>query len=523
MKRSLRVRATLLFVGLTALLLIGIWVANNLLLERFYVDSKVAAMRIAYNEIDDLVEKRRAVGGSIRDEFPGNGSFDSGEQTEGVQLLRRLGDQNNIMTIIIDSASDYPIVSSGRDAAFMMDRVRQYILGWQEPGYEGNETILETANYTIQKSYYNLSNSYYLECWGFFSDNQTICLLSMPLASIAESVDLTNRFLGYVGLGAMLIGCVAMYLATRRVTSPILQLADISERMSHLDFDAKYTGNAQDEIGVLGSSMNALSDKLKETISELQAANQTLQKDIEEKIKIDEMRKEFIADVSHDLKTPIALIQGYAEGLAEGMADDPESREYYCSVIVDEAGKMNRMVRQLLTLTALESGGDELNPERFDITEVIRGVLSSSSILIQQKNARIQLEMSPPLFVWADEFKIEEALTNYLSNALNHLDGECVIRISAEPLQDGRVRVAVRNTGEPIPEEALPDIWTKFFKVDKARTREYGGSGVGLSIVKAIMESHHQEYGARNVENGVEFWFTLAASPEAGMGQAPEA
>ncbi len=512
MKRSLRVRATLLFVGLTAIILIGIWAANNLLLERFYVDSKVATMRLAYRQIDSLVEKRRAAGGSIRDEFPDNGTFDSGEQTEGVQLLRRLGDQNNIMTIIIDGVSDYPIVSSGRDAAFMMDRVRQYILGMADTGYEKNELILETENYTIQKSFYNRSNSYYLECWGFFSDNQTIFIMSMPLESIAESVELSNRFLGYVGIAAMIIGCIAMYLATRQVTSPILQLADISERMSRLDFEAKYTGDAQDEIGVLGNSMNTLSDKLKETIGELKTANLTLQKDIEEKVQIDEMRKEFIANVSHELKTPIALIQGYAEGLTEGMAEDPESRDYYCGVIVDEAGKMNRMVRQLLTLTALEFGNEQLNMERFDIAEVIRGVLSSAGILIQQKNARIQLEMSPPVFVWADEFKIEEVLTNYLSNALNYLDGARIIRISVEaPGSGSRVRVAVRNTGEPIPEEAIPDLWTKFFKVDKARTREYGGSGIGLSIVKAIMESHHQEYGVQNVEDGVEFWFTLDA------------
>ena len=510
MKRSLRVRATLLFVGLTAIILIGIWAANNLLLERFYVNSKVTVMRQAYRQIDALIEKRRAAGGSIRDEFPSKGTFDSGEQTEGVQLLRRLGDHNNIMTIIIDGVSDYPIVSSGRDAAFMMDRIRQYILGMADTGYEKNELILETENYTIQKSYYNRSNSYYLECWGFFSDNQTIFIMSMPLESIAESVDLSNRFLGYVGLAALVIGCIAIYLVTRRVTSPILQLADISERMSRLDFDAKYTGNAQDEIGVLGNSMNTLSDKLKETVGKLKSANLTLQKDIEEKIQIDEMRKEFIANVSHELKTPIALIQGYAEGLSEGMAEDPESRDYYCGVIVDEAGKMNRMVRQLLTLTALEFGNEQLSMERFDIAEVIRGVLTAAGILIQQKNARIQLEMSPPVYVWADEFKIEEVLTNYLSNALNHLDGARIIRISVEaPDGSGRVRVAVRNTGDPIPEEALPDLWTKFFKVDKARTREYGGSGIGLSIVKAIMESHHQEYGVRNVEDGVEFWFTL--------------
>ena len=257
--------------------------------------------------------------------------------------------------------------------------------------------------------------------------------------------------------------------------------------------------------------MNILSDKLKETIGELKTANNELQKDIEEKIQIDELRKDFIANVSHELKTPIALIQGYAEGLTEGMAEEAESRDYYCEVIMDEANKMNKMVRQLLTLTALEFGNDQISLERFDLTELIRGVLTASEILIQQKEAEIRFDRNSPVYVWADEFKIEEVVTNYLSNALNHLDGEKVIWIEIDECGND-VKVTVRNTGANIPQGELPNIWTKFYKVDKSRTREYGGSGVGLSIVKAIMESHHKKYGVRNVEDGVEFWFILDGS-----------
>ena len=309
----------------------------------------------------------------------------------------------------------------------------------------------------------------------------------------------------------MLFGSIVVFFTTKMVTSPILKLANISERMSSLDFDAKYEGDAHDEIGILGNSMNILSDKLKETIGELKTANNELQKDIEEKIQIDELRKDFIANVSHELKTPIALIQGYAEGLTEGMAEEAESRDYYCEVIMDEANKMNKMVRQLLTLTALEFGNDQISLERFDLTELIRGVLTASEILIQQKEAVIRFDRNSPVYVWADEFKIEEVVTNYLSNALNHLDGEKVIWIEIDECGND-VKVTVRNTGANIPQEELPNIWTKFYKVDKSRTREYGGSGVGLSIVKAIMESHHKKYGVKNVEDGVEFWFMLDGS-----------
>ena len=190
------------------------------------------------------------------------------------------------------------------------------------------------------------------------------------------------------------------------------------------------------------------------------------------------------------------------------MAEEKESRDYYCEVIMDEANKMNKMVRQLLTLNALESGHDQASMERFDLMELVNGVLTSTRILMEQKEAVISFSNDHPVYVWADEFKIEEVMTNYVSNALNHLSGERRIEIIIEE-EENEVMVSVKNTGDPIPEEDLPNIWTKFYKVDKARTRAYGGSGIGLSIVKAIMDSHHKECGVENVEDGVRFWFTL--------------
>lgn len=510
-KKSIRGRFTLIFISLTAAILIGIWCVNNWLLESFYVDSKVSALQTAYDQLNRFVVECAEAGRSISDEFEFSTALDSGEQTEPVRLLRTLDDKHGIMTVLVDGINDRVIVSSSRDANFMIGKARQYILGMNVPRAE---IIQNHDNYTIQKTYDVLSRTFYLESWGYFSDNKTIFIMSTPLESIQESVALSNRFLAYVGLAALALSSVIVYFITKTVTLPILKLAGISERMSRLDFDAKYEGNMQDEIGILGNSMNILSDKLKETIGELKTANNELQKDIEEKIQVDEMRKDFIANVSHELKTPIALIQGYAEGLAEGMAQDPENREYYCNVIVDEANKMNRMVCQLLTLTDLEFGHEQIALERFDLVELIRGVLSSAAILIRQKEAKVLFETEEPVYVWADEFKIEEVVTNYISNALNHLDGERMIRITIEEMGDA-VRVTVGNTGAKIAEHDLPNIWTKFYKADKARTREYGGSGIGLSIVKAIMDSHHKAYGVRNVEDGVEFWFELDSKDNA--------
>ena len=249
-------------------------------------------------------------------------------------------------------------------------------------------------------------------------------------------------------------------------------------------------------------------EELRPLLERVDEQNHQIAKQMEELKEAEAVRREFSANVSHELKTPIALVQGYAEGLKENISDDPESREFYCDVIMDEAAKMNKLVKNLLTLNQLESGRDEVTMERFDIVSLIRGVLQSMDIMIQQKEAKVNFEASDPVYVWADEFKIEEVVTNYTSNALNHLNGEKEIEIRVLP-EDDRVRVTVFNTGTPIPEEDIPKLWNKFYKVDKARTREYGGSGIGLSIVKAIMESLHQQYGVQNYDNGVEFWFTL--------------
>uniref|UniRef100_UPI00286EC7D0 sensor histidine kinase n=1 Tax=Anaerosporobacter sp. TaxID=1872529 RepID=UPI00286EC7D0 len=214
------------------------------------------------------------------------------------------------------------------------------------------------------------------------------------------------------------------------------------------------------------------------------------------------------SNVTHELKTPIALIQGYAEGLMDNINDDEESRNFYCEVIVDEASKMNKMVKRLLSLNQIEFGSNQVNIERFNIVALIKGVINSTNILAQKKEAKVLFSENESIDVWADEYMIEEVVTNYVSNALNHLDYDKVIDIRVQQRQDC-IRVSVFNSGDPIPEEDIDKIWIKFYKVDKARTREYGGNGIGLSIVKAIMTSHNKQCGVINHENGVEFWFEL--------------
>ncbi len=513
MKHSIRIRFTLIFISLMAMVILCLWGVNSWLLEDFYMQEKVKDLEQAYVLVDHLLQEEQAAGLNIADEFKKldeamrKGQVDVLGGNVLIDLIRELNERSNITLLIMDS-SNGTLISSERKGDDLSERFLRNILGQNDRPFK---IVSQTEDYTIQQSYDPRIRSFYLESWGFLDDESPF-IMSMPVASVRESAELSNRFLAYVGVAALAVGSILIYFTTRRMVAPILSLTELSERMSELDFDAHYTGTAADEIGVLGHSMNTLSDRLKETIGELKTANLQLMQDIEQKTRIDEMRKDFIANVSHELKTPIALIQGYAEGLIEGMAQEEESRDYYCEVIRDEADKMNKMVQQLLTLSALESGKDAPVMERFDLTELISGVLSSVRLMADQKGVQLVFSQEDPCYVWADEFKIEEVVTNYLNNALNHADYAKRVVVSLARWQKERgteVQVSVYNTGDPIPEKELPDLWTKFYKVDKARTRAYGGSGIGLSIVKAVMDSHKKQCGVENVEGGVMFWFTL--------------
>lgn len=518
-------------------MLFGVYEVNSRFLESYYMNQMVEVLEQAYLEVDHLILKIDESGRKLSDvmeEEIGQPVTDSSVAS----VFRELNDNSNINVVLVDS-NGASVIAASREGNWMLKKLRFYmanrdtILNGQQPERDifgndfkpaenkpdaGPSIILKNGSYCIQQSTDMRSNTAYLESWGYFTDGQTMFLMSMPVALIHDSVAITNRFLILVGAALLIPGSALVYFASNKIAKPIKRLARISERMSQLDFTAHYDGKSMDEIGVLGGSMNNLSDQLERTIAELKKANNELKNDIDEKLKIDAMRKDFIANVSHELKTPIALIQGYAEGLCEGMAENPESRDYYCNVISDEARKMNRLVKQLTSLNDLELGSDKIEFACFDVVGLIRSILEAQKFIIADKKADVRLECPETAYVWADEFKIEEVITNYFNNALNHLDGERRIIVSLEALtEEKQVKIGVYNDGEAIPEADLPMIWDKFFKVDKARTREYGGSGIGLSIVKAIVESHGQHCGAENREHGVFFWFTLDAKDTAQM------
>ena len=550
-KHSIRFKITVLFAGIICILIVMLLLFNITFSEKFYMQDKQEAMLNAYESIDDACNQYSA--GSISD-------------TDLRNNLEQVSTSKGMSIIIVNSDWTTFYVSTHGDE-MMLERLKKSIFNndifqgmpdksgsmQEQPdenrngdgrpddlpdnagdnsdngdrnagkktlpekiidmsGNGASETrdiLYQSDKYTVQKVYDSRLLDDYIELWGTL-DNGNFILIRTPIQGIKDNVHISNTFITYIGIGTLIIGIIAAFVLSSYISRPIKQLSNIAERMSELDFDIKYDGKDKGEIGLLGKSMNNMSQKLEENISQLKAANLELQRDIDKKEKLEKMRTDFLSNVSHELKTPIALIQGYAEGLKEGITDDPESMDFYCSVIMDEAAKMNNMVKRLLTLNQIEFGEDELVMERFDINELVKSVVNANELRATQKNLSITYDiLDTPLYVWADEYKVEEVVTNYLSNAINHCCNENIIKIKVGQIDKDNVRVSVFNTGNNIPEADIEHMWEKFYKVDKARTREYGGNGIGLSIVKAIVESMGKTCGVNNLSDGVEFWFDL--------------
>ena len=552
MKYSLRLKLTSILIIIVSCVIFITWFLNMAFAEQYYELSEKKNVIQTYRRIDQLLYKESEKTESEADEEDDSdesssyqSSDESGDETLNEDLVEMCNradirmmitePDNDELTqkviytnLILDSSTYHELLwylqmlqtrfaferNFSRKGSQILDQFSLF------DGGDNTWSTLVNEGYIIRmmRNLNDGHNGIYL--FGYTKDKHFVGMM-VPMENIKTSAAISSRFFAYIGLVGILFGSIAIFIVSTRFTKPIRQMAGVADRMSQLDFDAKIDIDTEDELELLGRSMNTLSKTLESTIADLKSANLELQKDIEKKEQIDEMRKEFLSHVSHELKTPIALIQGYAEGLSENIMDDEESKEFYCEVIADEAKKMNTMVQKLLTLNQIEFGNTQLDFQRFDICQLIRNKIQSSQILIQKNRNRVIFQEEDTIYVWADEFMIEEVFSNYFSNALHHVTPGGDIRIWIERVGED-VRIHVFNQGRQIPEEDLEKLWIKFYKVDKARTREYGGSGIGLSIVAATMNAHGKGFGVNNVEDGVDFYFDLDCKAGEQQDRAPD-
>lgn len=478
------VRIKLFFImTITIMLIIMILIfVNSFIVESYYLSYKKEMLLSSYEKINKYLY--------------------SNMSTSDIELEIEKIAINNNFNILITNNNVVKLYNSNRD-------FKQYMLNLEKVDKnailynEENAVIVESKDYSSGIIFFMLIGKL---------DNGYSIYMRMPLSSIKDSVKISNNFLYSIGIITIIASGIAMLIISKRFTKPITELSNIANKMSNLDFSQKYRiKDSGDEIDNLGKSINTMSDKLEDTITKLQNNNIELEKDIEEKSKIDDMRKQFISDVSHELKTPIALIQGYSEGLIENVNTDDENRKFYAEVILDEANKMDKMVKELLELMKLEYGAQKINNSLFNITEVISEEIRKYTVLLNENDIKVKFNLKQPVYVYADSDLIQKILNNYISNAIKNaekVNNEKYISVYVKTI-DEKVRISVFNTGKNISEENMQKIWNRFYKEDSSRNREMGGTGIGLSLVRAIMNNYNNEYGVINKENGVEFYFEL--------------
>ena len=488
--KSVRVKLFFTLSIIVILIIALLIIMNSIVLETFYTVSKISAVKKEYNIINDL--------------------YNIGDPSV-LNQIKRDALANNF-DILVEDENYMFIFSTNENFASMINQNSNITNRFRVIEKNRQRILYSEENMVIKKIVFNGLNCILLS--GEL-DNGYKLYIQIPISAIEESVRISNNLLLIIGMIAIIIaGIVASYVS-KKFTNPILELNVIANKMSKLDFSQRYElTDSDDEINELGNSINIMSEKLEKTIGQLRSSNLALERDIEEKSKIDEMRKQFISDVSHELKTPIALIQGYAEGLLENVNVDDESRKYYAEVILYESNKMDKLVRQLLELMKLEYGKREFNNEQFNICELINEVIRKCNVMLEEKGIKeVKFNEDKPVMIYADEFYIEQAFTNYFTNAIKHtkdVNGEKYIEIKIkENKNNDTVRISVFNTGDTLSDEDLERIWGRFYKVDGSRNRSDGGSGIGLALVKAIMNNYNSKYGAINKENGIEFYFDI--------------
>ncbi len=607
MKNNMRRKLLTFMAGLVALVVIFGWFINSLFLERFYLYSKGNSLLRSMTTINHL--------------------YNAGGADIELELAKMQINQG--IQIVIFNSNLEAVYMAWQDSVYLGFGRRGILGGPDLPGFVSRKGSLP---FEISRNYDERLKTEYLDLVGSL-DNGLFLLLRTPVQTITDSVGIANRFLLITGIFSILASAFISARLSSQIAKPIKAVEGIAKSMSHLDFTRKITVDSQDEIGSLAASINALSEHLQETIQELQEKNRQLEADIQFISRLDEKRKEFLSSISHELKTPIALIQGYAEALEEKVVTSDEDRDYYYHVISDEADRMNALVKKLMNLNNLEAGQDELYLEDFDIVSLVQSVMRRSKSLPGAEELDFQLVAPAEAWVRADEFLIEEVVLNYMTNAIHYAEGRKLVEVTVrqspaaaeqaepaagaaseagadakaeavfeagagagpgagaeaeavagvgadaeamtragidkpaaeagssrnnagifdydedvmegvilsiegqvepeEPAKDAvaavsaaaakderinrRVRIEVFNSGSLLSEEERERVWESFYKADKSRSREYGGSGLGLTVVKAAMERHQSPFGVDNVDDGVSFWFELPAAR--GQGQ----
>ncbi len=375
----------------------------------------------------------------------------------------------------------------------------------------GNKLNIISRKENEDGSYFNVvsaegSSTQYI-LYGKTFDNGYHIEITTQKDPIQENATLATRVTTTITIITLLLALVFIFDYSRRFTKPLIQMNEVMDKIANLDFSTKTNIDRKDEIGTLAKNINKVSASLDNALSELREKNAQLEADIEKERQLERLRRDFVSSASHELKTPIAIVRGYAEGLKMNLEGENENASEYCDIIMRESDKMNVLVINMLEQSLYSSGSKQPEKAEFEVNAYIKAFLKSMTPIFEEKGITLIYD-EVDFIAFADEKQMSTVLSNIVLNACSHAKEEKIIKITAEKIHN-YVRINVFNTGSKIDDKDRDGIFTSFYRADKAHSRKEGRFGLGLSIVKSIIDNHGCECGFENKENGVEFWFTM--------------
>lgn len=385
--------------------------------------------------------------------------------------------------------------------------------------YEGNSKFISGSKLNIVSRSENDDGSYFNVVAAEGSTTQYIVYgkdflngyhieITVQKDPIQENASIATRVTTMLTVCALLLGLVFISGYSKRFTKPLIEMSRVTARLANLDFSEKCNVTRNDEIGALADNINSVSDSLNNALSELREKNTQLMEDIEKERRIEKMRSDFISSASHELKTPIAVIRGYAEGLKMNIDRENDSAAEYCDIIMHEADRMNVLVLNMLEQSLYSSGAKSPDMKEFSVNRFIEDFLKTAAPIFEEKGVNAVYEKAEDLQAFADESQMTTVLSNIVLNACSHASGEKLIKITAEK-NDSEIKISVFNTGSRVDDKDKEGIFTAFYRADKAHSRAEGRFGLGLAIVKSITDNHNCKCGFENKEDGITFWFTM--------------
>ena len=468
-KISIRTKVFLQIAAIIAVCLIGISVANSQLIESVYIWN-------VERSLSSMAQDAENAGANY---FP---------------LLSEFETQQGVSIDLYDNVDNY--LYEGRSNFISGNKIN--IISRKENDDGSYFNVVSTDGSTTQYIVYgkNFKNGYHIE-------------ITAQKDPIQENANIATRVTTTITVMALLLALVFISVYAKRFTKPLIEMSSITNKIANLDFSDKCEINRKDEIGILARNINTVSDSLNIALTELREKNEKLMEDIENERRIEKMRSDFISSASHELKTPIAIIRGYAEGLKMSVDSENEGATEYCDIIMHEADRMNKLVLSMLEQSQYSSGSKMPDLKEFNLNVMIEDFLKTATPIFEEKCVTASFTSVDDIFVLADENQYTTVLSNIVLNACSHAKGEKLIEVSTEILDNNKVRVNVFNTGSFVDDKDKDSIFTSFYRADKAHSRAEGRFGLGLSIVKSITENHGCECGFENKKNGVTFWFTV--------------